>query len=101
MNKEQLNVIEARANAATPGPWIFEADSSDLLFLSREGRYLEAGTIVLWCTRCSTCAAYDEGDKWNCGWPKNNDADFIAHAREDIPALIARIRELETQNGDD
>jgi hypothetical protein len=69
MTDEELTGIEARANAATPGPW--EAQHS-----------------------------YD--DCWWLGGPEANgpdmlpqgDAEFIAHARADVPALVAEVRRL-------
>ena len=62
----RLNEIEARANAATEGPWN--------VFMGRidhPGRSLVA-------------VAYDVG----C----DEDAEFIAHARTDVPALVAALR---------
>lgn len=66
----QLDDIEARATAATPGPWKRSEDYSDVL--APDGSQL---------------ASY-----W-LGW----DGEFIAHAREDVPALIAEIRRLRTE----
>lgn len=63
---EQLDEIEKRANAATEGPW---ADEGSLI----EGRdRVVAGAYTL------SAAA--------------TDAAFIAHAREDIPTLLAEVR---------
>jgi hypothetical protein len=55
---DELDVIGARANAATPGPWTWP-DWDD----------------------CSE----QEADANN---------EFIAHAREDVPALVAEVRRL-------
>lgn len=73
----RLNEIEARANAATEGPWryvsIFEVGG---FVENSRGRELfdwaqdDAGTI---------CAP-------------DGDAEFIAHARADVPALVAALR---------
>jgi hypothetical protein len=63
-----LDEIEARANAATPGPWEHKVCS---------GSIYGAGTLIA------------QG-----AWP--NSGPFIAAARTDVPALIARVRELET-----
>jgi hypothetical protein len=62
-----LDEIEARANAATPGPWKYCAGSGAI-----EG----VNTLIV-----------------RGAWP--NSGPFIAHARTDVPALIARVRELE------
>ena len=73
----RLNEIEARTNAATEGPWrhisIFEVGG---FVENPRGRELfdwaqdDAGTI---------CAP-------------DGDAEFIAHARTDVPALVAALR---------
>jgi hypothetical protein len=80
----ELEVIEKRAAEATPGPW-------------------RAGThdkIRLW-------VPYPDGP---AGWASERclaimnehfsfDADiqFIAHAREDVPALVAEVRRLRAE----
>ncbi|MBX6362018.1 MAG: hypothetical protein IRZ03_18330 [Acidobacterium ailaaui] len=70
MNEIQLIEIEQRAEKATPGPWKVEASTEgDWVLDSRDD--VIAGTFV------------QEGD-----------ADFIVHAREDVPALIAEVRRL-------
>ncbi|MHB8406220.1 MAG: hypothetical protein ACYDCJ_12435 [Gammaproteobacteria bacterium] len=60
-----LDAIEARANAATPGPW--DTDEYDGGLRST----VTAGPIT-----------------------SDEDYDFIAHARTDVPALIAEVRRL-------
>lgn len=67
-----LGAIEARAAAAAPGPW----------------RPVRCGIWSDTLTVVSDCA--DAG--WT--WCRAHQA-FIAHARTDIPALVARVRELE------
>lgn len=71
LTTEALEAIRKRAEAATEGPWEIE-----------ESRY-EA--------------------HWNVGHPADffsaslcpeNDAEFIAHSREDIPALLAEVVRL-------
>lgn len=74
-----LDAIEARANAASRGPW-------------KHGEGYEQG---------------DPGDYVSTAWggivvcgdtpPTPADAIFIAHARTDVPALVKRVRELEAQ----
>lgn len=67
MTNKQLADIEARANAATPGPWNPSWDGSVLS---------EHDNIA---------------DVWS-----NNPADckFIAHAHEDIPLLLEEVKRL-------
>ena len=77
-----LDAIEARANAATLGPWKryeqMEQDSQVVQAISP--RYGEYGFIYVGCP---------EGDG-----QARADAAFVAHARADIPALIAEVRRL-------
>ena len=74
MTPEQLAAIRARAEAATPGPWHDDQD----------------GMVY------STCQP-------GCAVVINDidlaveDAEFIAHAREDIPALVAEVERLQTE----
>lgn len=74
MNDLDLDAITTRANAATPGPWTFKhemvttLDYDDVLggnFGGEGGGY-----------------AIDSGE-----------GEFIAHAREDVPALVAAVVE--------
>lgn len=75
MTDTELTVIERRAQAAMPGPWHLAICCDE--YGGVDGRSnIEVGAIDV---------ADDVAD---------NDADFIAHAREDTPALIAEIRRL-------
>ncbi len=69
MTNEDLLEIEARANAATPGPWM-----QSLRF-----------HVVTDDSNCDDIA----------GTTFPIDADFIAHARADIPPLVAEVRRLQ------
>ncbi len=92
MNDLDLDAIERRANAATPGPWTYHDGCG----------YVEV----------PPCGAIE----FKPGWQRsvhflarvhNNhvegedglgfDGAFIAAARTDVPALIARVRELEAE----
>ena len=98
MTPEELDAIEARANAATPGPWEWTrpefSPSSDchvLLSSSTTISYGQTARIEVH----SDGSAYGE---YNPDIDVNGpDATFIAHARTDIPALVARVRELEAE----
>ena len=65
----ELDAIEQRAHAATEGPW--EASAH------RTGHYL----VI--CPDCGVRGGYERAD-----------AEFIAHARSDVPALLAEVRRL-------
>ncbi|MEU3020065.1 hypothetical protein ABZ635_22020 [Nocardiopsis sp. NPDC007018] len=78
-----LDAIEARANEATEGPWSAEihyhrATGEPVLFEVHPVAELEGN-----------------GDG---GTVTAADAEFVAAARMDVPALVARVRELEAEN---
>ena len=87
-----LDEIQARANAATPGPWTYDEGCG----------YVEVppcGVIEFkpgWERSVHFLARvhnnHVEGED-GLGF----DGAFIAHARTDVPALVARVRELEAQ----
>ena len=76
LSDERLAEIEARAAAATPGPW--EADG-------------EPNNRIVWCgPEDRVCFMTSNGRGVENG-------DFIAHARDDIPALLAELKELRAE----
>ncbi len=78
-----LDAIEARAAAATQGPWCTRALRLLLRFgRKNDGPWNEA----------------DEDEPEN-GWalPHDDDAAFIASARTDVPAMAREIRELRAE----
>ncbi len=74
ISDEMLDEIERRCAAATPGPWksIVEARGetvgTDFVMTDGEDIYLRGATVA--------------------------DQDFIASARQDVPALIEEVRSL-------
>lgn len=83
MTPFDLEAIEARAHAATPGPWS-ETD--------------DTGTVIVCdCTESPTVFAPD-ADPAVYGGNDRSDFRFIAHARCDIPALLTEVRRLQTEN---
>lgn len=87
---DRLDEIQARADSATVGPW--EAGHrSSLDWLSQspaiDNDGHEPGSAV------GPADAVDP--LWGSLWPSRNataDAEFIAHARTDLPALVAALR---------
>ena len=75
---ERLDEIQARANAATEGPWAVRGDE-DYGYEVHGQR--EASSIP---------------GVWRptevCGPGEERNAEFIAHARADVPALVAALR---------
>jgi hypothetical protein len=73
MTPEDLAAVEARANAATPGPWMITHDGG-LIVKS------DAGFICDFACGTGTHA---------------HDANFIATARTDVPLLLAEVKRLQ------
>ena len=76
-----LDDIEQRAMRATAGPWTSFV----------EGRDHTSGSSFI----------RTAGDDIEMSGATIDDQDFIAHAREDIPALIAEVRRLPGERGAD
>lgn len=100
--KPSIEAIRARAAKATPGPWKHWFDDSDdavkddvRVCFTRDGKQCE------WCIALASSEA-EEPQEMVARW--RADADFIAHAREDVPELLAlvdakdaRLAELEAE----
>jgi hypothetical protein len=82
LSKEQIAEIEQRAKKATPGPWkvVEKGDTIKSVAVTT--------FAVAWNPQEMICPNMS---------PKTGNADFIARARTDIPALLEHIRELEAQ----
>ena len=83
MTERELDAISVRAENATPGPWRFAQSSFGAL---KHGLILAEGK-----------KGGGFGDGLHVGEEefKLQDADFIAHARADVPALVAALRHAE------
>lgn len=73
-----LDAIERRANAATPGPWATRRGHEWVRYVITEGRVIP-DVVAIFNEDCSG---------------RVSDAVFIANARTDVPALVAEIRRL-------
>ena len=78
MSDEELGEIEARLNAATPGPW--------RSFI--EGRDHTRGSSFI----------RTQGDDIELSGATDADQDFIAHARQDIALLLDEVRRLRRES---
>jgi len=83
MSDEKLIEIKRRSEAARPGPW-----KSYI-----EGRDHESGSNFVMVPNESSKTSVLEFS----GQVSEADQDFIAHAREDIPALLAEIERLKSK----
>ena len=76
-----LDAIGQRANAATEGPWSQDSDDPGLVW--GEQRSSGDGYWSLFASETGHDAT-----------AQPQDAEFIAHARTDVPALLAEVRRL-------
>lgn len=74
MNEQRLQEIKKRAEKATPGPWKVEESRY-------EGRF--------------NAASVNENYDLPACLMGIEDAEFIAHARQDVPALVVEIERLQ------
>jgi hypothetical protein len=85
MTDEELEAIQKRADAATPGPWSAFTDPA---------RRADQSLIVAPPPEYGLIHVQTHKDFASL----NHDATFIAHAREDIPKLLAEVRRLRDEN---
>ena len=91
MTATELDELEALANAATPGPWMLATSragpaSAHIPPYVTHGLLLGTGEGI---TTTHTTSSPGEAMR------HRRDLAFIAAAREAVPKLIARVRELE------
>ena len=97
MTDDELKAIEARAEAATPGPW-------------KTWEHYDIPCGNPYCT-VDGCREDHASGQWFIEGPlfddridqhrlPKEDADFIAASRQDIPALIAALRDSQKQFSD-
>jgi hypothetical protein len=103
MTPEELDAIEARAKAATAGPWVVWSDEGPVWLPNRKAlpRECLGGWTMSVCHhegsfessdhRCVATAIMRSEDDVQGG----ADAAFIAAARADVPALVAEMRRLQ------
>lgn len=93
MDEAKLAEIEARASAATPGPW---RASTGRTHDPSTGRVT---SVEHWISRGDDDVGItgDVSDS-RTGEPSLANAAFIAHARADVPALVAEVRRVGAEN---
>lgn len=79
-----LDAIEARANAAYPGPWRAGTVEAEGKVWAHDPEALGGPSVG---ERCVFIA--------NTHFKHTANRAFVAHAREDVPALVARVRRLQ------
>lgn len=102
LSERELNDIEERANSATPGPWfVQQLDDREFMTLvavstapdaesddSSKG-FQSGRNVALTLVQNPLYAAISD-ELWD------ENARFIAHAREDIPRLVTEVKRLRT-----
>jgi hypothetical protein len=104
LTTQQLDDIEARANAATPGPWgVYTFGGDSLIEIAADLEDTGCGYRAR-----RTIARFEEepldNDPAHREWTAEEDwaqvqadAVFVARAPEDVPALLAEIRRLRAE----
>jgi uncharacterized protein (UPF0335 family) len=83
LTEERKQAIRERCEAATPGQWKWKQCPVGHDLVSRSEDDQVRGLVVLTC---------------DLDWVLDSDAEFIAHAREDVPALLDEVERLEQEN---
>lgn len=90
MTKDQIAQIRERAEAATAGPWRWDAHPQ-----------LGGRTESLRCGNLSMVVTWNrerQGSEWTYISVDPNDKDFIAHARTDVPKLCTDLTQALDEN---
>lgn len=111
LTEGELNAISRRVENATPGPWFPAATDDDVAMsacyvtttpcrFEHDNKFgMAPGTADFDNVICVTLLqhprlACHKSDKWD------ENTEFIAHAREDVPALVETTRALMVDNGE-
>lgn len=91
-----LAKVRARYEASTPGPWQYGYDDGSGRVDTTDAMW-RGGTVLTlagenYPTPVSGCSL-----GMGCGVGTDEDADFIAHAHQDIPALLALVEEQQEE----
>lgn len=89
MDEAKLQEIEARANAATPGPWATSAHGPGRFVVTADDGDVTVGTVSR-----EVFEIYDGCAPWRFGDAPIPESLFLAAARTDVPALVAEVRRI-------
>ena len=87
MKPSTLQEIQSRLEATTPGPWKAWIEGRD--------HWVGESFIITGFAEGEDIWGEKRGEDFSLTGATIADIDFIAHARQDIPALLAYIAELE------
>lgn len=91
MNKQDLDAIREREAKATPGPW--ERWHKGMEFIGGTVEFNVGDN----CIMTNNGGPNRRGQRNICPVFQDDDAEFIAHARTDIPLLLAEIDRLQDE----
>ena len=89
LSEEELRIIEERAAAATSEPWESFVEGRD--HMSGDG-FIRTGGLD--DSSPDLYLSHDSPDRTGSVPAPVEDQDFIAHARQDVPRLVAEVRRL-------
>jgi hypothetical protein len=89
MGDDRVDAIVGRVGAATPGPWRAYRPKGERPNVQQHKDGVGVNVV-----------AFIDGQHWDRALEDAN-AEFIAHAREDVPYLLGRIRDLETERAEE
>ena len=84
MTQGRLDAIRERVEVATDGPWAVDSDDPSYIIHSERGGW--DGLVIA-----------QVADQDGALFPVEHNGALIAHAREDIPALLAEVERLRAQ----
>ena len=86
-NQPDIDAIRAREQAATPGPWVIATGKRGFGIGTTIFEGSEQGRVIMYSAEMGADMMQYAAD-----------CSFCAHARDDIPALLERVAELERLN---
>lgn len=84
LTDEELTAIRERCEKATSGPW--ELEGSAVIS--------EHAESYCWNGASNDVCLLNDGGEYISNTNSESDADFIAHARDDVPRLFAEVERL-------
>lgn len=95
LSADEIAAIRERASKATPGPWTWDCEDADCAIWGPKGDYL--GDVGNWARQTGNDPAQMTPERMAAAcqqfaeFADRADTEFVAHAREDIPRLIATV----------
>jgi hypothetical protein len=92
LSAARLAEIQARHEAATPGPYAW-GESGGMLALGTAGDVFFEGHVLTCARRCSACEARGA----RCLGPNEPNSAFLAHSWQDVADLLAEVERLRAE----